>query len=179
MASQLRKSVLNVVTSAVIASMYFVLVFALASISFLPFQVRIADMLVMLPSVVGLPAVYGVTLGCFVANAFAPYGANPIDMSFGSVANLLAGYVVYKIAYDRDSYKALLISSVAASAIITVIVGSYLPIVISVDASLENLLAVGWAGVLPGEVISVVLLGAPVSRVLKRSSASWRKNPPR
>jgi uncharacterized membrane protein len=178
MSSQFRESVLNIVTSAVIASMYFVLVFALAGISFLPFQVRIADMLVMLPSVVGLPAVYGVTLGCFVANAFAPYGANPIDMSLGSLANLLAGYVVYKLAYKRESYRVLILSSIAASAIITVVVGSYLPVVIGIDASLENVLLIGWVGVLPGELVSVVLLGVPVSKVLKRSFKLWRKSPP-
>jgi len=170
------RTTINLVLIAMIATLYFVLVYALAAISFLPLQIRVADMLIMLPAVVGLPGVYGITLGCFVANSFPlGYAPNPIDVSLGSVANFIAGYLVYRLAYRNDSDKVLLASSLLAAITITGIVGSYLPIILGMDANIVTILVVGWLGVFPGEFISVVILGVPVCKVLKRSFKAMRE----
>ena len=55
---------------AVIAALYAAMVIVLAPISFGPVQLRLADILIPLAAIFGLPAVYGVTLGAFVANAY-------------------------------------------------------------------------------------------------------------
>jgi len=57
-----------------------------------PVQLRISDFLIALAALLGLPVVIGVSVGCFVVNAFGPIG--PIDILFGSLANLIAASLV-------------------------------------------------------------------------------------
>lgn len=162
----------SVALTAMIAGLYFVLVHMLGPISFIAPQVRVADALLMLPTVLGLPAVVGVTLGCFAANMF-PVGhtVNIIDVIFGSTANLVAGYVVYKIAYNRATAKRLMLSAYLAVTIVTVIVGSYLPFIIPevAEVNLLTVLTVGWLGVLPGETIAIGVIGLPLVKALKKT----------
>ena len=74
---------------AVIAALYATMVIVLAPMSFGPVQLRFADVLIPLAAILGLPAVYGVALGAFVANAY--WFMSPIDVVFGALANLVAG----------------------------------------------------------------------------------------
>jgi len=57
-----------------------------------PVQLRVADFLIALAALLGLPVVIGVTVGCVAVNAFGPIG--PIDIIFGSLANLIAASLV-------------------------------------------------------------------------------------
>ena len=59
---------------SVFASLYVVLGYVFHSISFLEFQVRIADALYPLIAVYGLPALIGTTLGHFLLNLTSPLG---------------------------------------------------------------------------------------------------------
>lgn len=162
----------SVALTAMIAGLYFILVHMLGPVSFIVPQVRVADALLMLPAALGLPAIVGVTLGCFIANMFpVGYTVNIIDVTFGSIANLVAGYVVYKIAYNRATAKRLIISACLAVAIVTVIVGSYLPFIIPevAEANLPTIITVGWIGVLPGEAIAIGVIGLPLIKALKKT----------
>lgn len=165
----------DIAMAAAVASLYAAVTYAFAPISFLPFQVRVSDALIMLPAALGAPAVLGVALGCLVANMF-PYGYAPniIDIVFGSAANLLAGYAVYKLAYGKVGKRRMLLSSLVAALIVTAVVGSYLPFIIPLEGevTLLTLLTIGWLGVLPGEIVAVVLLGVPLAEVVKKASVA-------
>jgi hypothetical protein len=53
-----------------------------------PIQFRVADCLIALAALLGLPIVAGVTVGCFLTNAY--YFLGPADIIFGTIANLIA-----------------------------------------------------------------------------------------
>jgi uncharacterized membrane protein len=57
-----------------------------------PIQLRLSDFLIALAALLGMPVVVGVTLGCVAVNVFGSIG--PIDIIFGSIANLIAASFV-------------------------------------------------------------------------------------
>ena len=64
-----------------------------------PVQLRVSDFLIALAALLGMPVVVGVTLGCAVVNVFGFIG--PIDVIFGSVANLVAASLVMLLRKHR------------------------------------------------------------------------------
>ncbi|MBM5805872.1 MAG: QueT transporter family protein [Candidatus Verstraetearchaeota archaeon] len=64
--------------TAVLAATYVALVLLLAPISFGAIQVRVADALVGLVPLLGMPGVAGITLGVFIGNIPSPLG--PLDL---------------------------------------------------------------------------------------------------
>lgn len=100
------------------AALYAVLVIALAPISFGPIQLRLADCLIPLAALFGLPVIGGVTIGGFLGNAYLWLG--PQDVVLGSAANFLAASVIFLLR--RNQFPACVIGSLP----IGVIVGSYL-----------------------------------------------------
>ena len=153
----------------VFTALYFMLTFIFAPISFLPFQVRVSDALIMLSAALGLPVVYGVFLGCILANLFpVGYPPNPLDVIFGSLANLIASYLVYRISYGRGEKTRLIISGVISSLIITFVVGSYLPFLFLPKVSWMDVFWLGYLGVLPGELVAQLSIGVPLTLALKR-----------
>ncbi|MCX8187470.1 MAG: QueT transporter family protein [Nitrososphaeria archaeon] len=149
--------------------LYFTLTIALAPISYLPFQVRISDVLIVMSVVVGLPAVYGVFFGCILANLFpVGYPPNPIDIVAGSLANLLASYAAYRIAYQRSGKLRIVIAAFTSTLIVSLIVGSYLPFIIMPKVSWRDIFWVGYLGVLPGEVVSQMALGIPAIMTIRK-----------
>ncbi|MCW3980620.1 MAG: QueT transporter family protein [Candidatus Bathyarchaeota archaeon] len=100
------------------AALYTVLVIALAPISFGPIQLRLADCLIPLAALFGLPVIGGVTIGGFLGNAYLWLG--PQDVVLGSAANFLAASVIFLLR--RNQFPACVIGSFP----IGVIVGSYL-----------------------------------------------------
>ena len=85
------KNSISVTLTAVFAAIYAVGVVVLAQISFLPFQVRVADALLPLAMLFGWPAVVGLSLGAFVANIFG--GLGPVDMVGGAIAKIGRAHV--------------------------------------------------------------------------------------
>ena len=90
--------------ASLIAAIYIVLVllqvmpFPLASLTFGPIQLRIAEGLALLP-LVEAAAVPGVFVGCLIANLLiAPYsGFGLVDIIGGSLVTLLAAYLTSKM----------------------------------------------------------------------------------
>ena len=110
--------------TALSAALYAVLLILLAQISFGPIQLRIADCIIPLAALFGWPWIWGVTLGCFIGNLIGGMMAfgylNPTDIILGSIANLIAAYMIFRLKDHR------LIGCILGSIIIGVIVGGYL-----------------------------------------------------
>jgi len=85
---------------AMIAAIYTVMTLALAPISYGNLQVRLSEMLTMLP-LVYQPSIIGVTVGCFLSNLLgALMGVNPtgyLDAIVGTLATLLAAICTWKL----------------------------------------------------------------------------------
>jgi uncharacterized membrane protein len=162
-----RKSSFTVTLAAVMAALYAIGVVVLGPISFQVFQVRVADALLPLAMLFGWPAILGLSLGAAVANLFG--GLGPIDIVGGGLANLIAGYVAWRISLNRG--KPWLLLGVASQVVIvTVIVGSYLSYLFGVP------LEVGLLGVLLGSIVAIGVLGSLLLLALssKRLSAALR-----
>ena len=149
---------------AVIAALYAAMVIVLAPISFGPVQLRLADVLIPLAAILGLPAVYGVTLGAFVANAY--WFMSPIDVLFGALANLVAGYTIYKY---KDN---LVPASAIASVVIGIMVGGYLWIFFP-PPSILGLQLPAWLGMIISvslsSLVAVAVLGVALVKLLQQS----------
>ena len=102
----------------VFSSLYAVLLVALAPISYGPIQLRVADCLIPLAALFGWPVISGVTIGCFLGNAY--YWLGPQDVVFGTIANLVAATIIF-VLRNRQ-----FLACVLGSLPIGIIVGSYL-----------------------------------------------------
>ena len=138
--------------AASFAALYAVAVVLLAPISYGVMQVRLADALIPLSMVFGLPAVYGVTLGNIIANLYGGYG--PIDVVFGTLANLLASYVAFQLRQKP------LLGCFSATMIVSLIVGAYLWILVGVPVEVSIL------GVFAGSFIAITILGYLLQRFI-------------
>ncbi len=83
----------SLVRGAVIAAIYAVLCIVMQPLSFGPMQLRFAEALTVLPFIFP-EAVWGVTLGCLIANLF---GGTVLDIIFGTLATFLAAVVTRKM----------------------------------------------------------------------------------
>ncbi|MGB9708654.1 MAG: QueT transporter family protein [Infirmifilum sp.] len=162
----------KIALASLIASLYAILVYILPMTSFLLWQVRIADSLLPLVTVLGYPAVIGVSVGCFIGNILAaPWGSsglNFLDALLGSLVNFVAGYTAYKLAYRRGFL--LRVAAVLSQVIIVSIgVGSYLRWFLLWAFNTDVTLVVSIAGVLPGSLVSIFFLGLPLSLGVERA----------
>ncbi len=92
------------VRAATIASLYFVITFFTKPLSFGAIQVRIAESLTVLPYIFP-EAIWGLTIGCFLANIFSPFG--PIDMILGTFLTFIAALLTMEIGkHSKSKYLA-------------------------------------------------------------------------
>lgn len=108
--------------TAIFASLYVVInvlqTLMGGSITYGPIQLRVADCLIALAALLGLPVIGGVTLGCFLTNAF--YFLGVPDVVFGPIANLIAATIIFLLRKHR--FLACLIGALPVG----FIVGGYL-----------------------------------------------------
>lgn len=128
-----------------------------------PVQLRVSDFLIALTALLGLPVVIGVTIGCALVNVFGPIG--PIDIVFGSLANLIAASVVMLLRKQK------LLSCILGAFPIGVIVGGgYLWMFAPAPAEFAFLPA--WIAmlisILISSLIAVAVIGYIVLRILSR-----------
>jgi len=150
--------------TSLFATLYAVLVIFLAVISFQLVQVRLADALIPFSIVFGWPAVIGVTVGCIVSNVVSPMPSVIIDVTLGSIANLIASFLAWKIGRlkRRESLVNEFLGCSAATIVITFIVGTYLAIITEMEPW------IWWLGIGVGSVISINILGYILIQVMKR-----------
>ncbi|NLJ89360.1 MAG: QueT transporter family protein [Clostridiales bacterium] len=89
---------LFITQSAIIAAIYVALVYIFSPISFGPVQIRIAEILTVLPFFTPA-AIPGVTIGCFLSNLLM--GADPLDVVFGTLATLVGAIGSYKLRHNK------------------------------------------------------------------------------
>jgi len=154
-------SPIDLVLTAFFGATYAIGVVGLAPISFAIFQVRVADSLLPLAIIFGLPASLGFSIGALVANMFG--GLGMVDILGGSLANLIAGIVGWKIGQSRIRGR-WFIATVAQNIILTVIVGTYLSYLLGLPVVL------GWAGIFLGSAVAVNILGYALLEAVSRSS---------
>jgi uncharacterized membrane protein len=160
----------NLALASIFAALYAVLVVALAGISFQLVQVRIADALIPLSIAFGWPAVVGVAIGAAVANIVSPLPSVVVDVVFGSLANLVASFLAWRISRLKFSSEIIgeLLGCISAILAVTLIVGTYLAILFQMDVW------VWWLGIGAGSVISIGLIGFPLVQIMKRISQKPR-----
>ena len=151
--------------TAIVAALYAALVIVFAPISFGPIQLRIADCLIPISALLGFPAVAGVGLGALIGNMY--WFLSPIDVIFGSIANLIAGFIILKFR------KRLFLACITASLIIGIIVGGYLWLFFPPPSILGLNLPVWFAMIVSitlSSLIAIAGLGYLLLKTLKRTS---------
>jgi uncharacterized membrane protein len=150
--------------ASLFAALYAVLVISLAVISFQLVQVRLADALIPLSIVFGWPVVAGVTIGTLISNVVSPMPSVIIDVTLGSIANLIASFLAWKIGRLKrgNSLVNEFLGCSVATIVITFVVGTYLAIITQME------LWIWWLGIGVGSVISINALGYILIQVIKR-----------
>lgn len=142
------------IQGAVIASIYVVLTFIFAPISYGVMQVRISEALTILPYFTPV-AIPGLFVGCLVANLLGPYGV--MDMVFGSFATLVSAFLSYRLR------RIPLLVPFPPVLINGLVIGGLLYFVYGVPVSFIG--CVLW--VAAGQIISCYGLGYPLLKILK------------
>lgn len=119
--------------SAVIAALYVALGIIFAPIAFGPVQLRVAEAFTLLP-VFTPAAIWGVTLGCGISNAYGFFmGMNmlgALDIIIGSFATLIAAYMTY--ALRRIKWRGLpILAPIPPILVNAVIIGAELSFVLT------------------------------------------------
>ena len=135
-----------------IGAIYALLTVLFAPISYGMIQVRISEMLMILPFFTPA-AIPGLFVGCLVANIFGGYGIP--DIVFGSLATLVSAYLVSKIG---NKYLVPLPPVI----INAVVVGLVLHLVLD----LPFYMTVIWVGI--GQLVACYGLGLPLLLILEK-----------
>lgn len=138
------------------AALYAALIIVLAPISFGPVQLRVADVLIPLVALFGWPVVGGVTIGCFVGNAY--FWLGPIDVFAGPIANFVAAVTILLLRKHR------LLACIVGALPIGIIVGSYLWLFFPPPEILAFLPV--WAAMIVSITISSIIAIAVIGYVL-------------
>ena len=127
-------------------------------------QLRVADCLIALAALLGLPVVAGVTIGCFLTNAYYFIGVQ--DVVFGPVANLIAASIIFLLRKHR------LMACVLGALPIGFIVGGYLWLFFPPPEVLNILPA--WAAMIASitvsSLIAITVIGYLLLSILSKSS---------
>ena len=159
----MKRNVKLLALNGVLAAVYAVVTVLTASFAYGPIQFRLAEALCLLP--VLLPqTVWGVTVGCVLANLFSPVSA--LDVVIGSLATLLAALWVIKV---RRVWLAPLPMTICNA----VLVGGMLAWVYTPDNLVSGFfLMAGEVGL--GELAVGYVLGVPLILALKRTDVLQR-----
>lgn len=127
-----------------------------------PIQLRLADFMIALAALFGWPLIGGVTIGCFLTNAYYFLGAP--DVLLGPIANFIAAWLVMLLRKRR------LLACVAGALPIGLIVGGYLWLFFPPPEALGSLPA--WAGMIlsitVSSLIAVAVIGYLALSMLSR-----------
>ena len=148
----------------VFSILYAVLLVTLAPISYGPIQLRVADCLIPLAALFGWPVISGVTLGCFMGNAY--FWLGPQDVIFGTIANLAAATIIF-VLRNRQ-----FLACVVGSLPIGIIVGGYLWIFFP-PPEIFGLQLPLWSAMIVSITISTLIVVAGIGyAILKTLSSS-------
>lgn len=104
--------------------------------------------------------IWGLTIGCFLANIIGPYGVP--DIIFGTTATFLSVYAVYMTSKIMDGKKyALLVSSIWPTVINAIIIG----IMLNIFFGLPLMLSMAQVGF--GQFVVITIIGVPLYKSLE------------
>ena len=149
----------KLVTNALIAALYAGCTLALAPISYGVMQFRVSEALTLLPFI-RKDTVWGITIGCLLANLLNPMGVNPLDVVFGTLATLLAALVT---ARCKKAWLAAIPPVVSNG----IIIGAMLAYTLTPDAFMASFAAFGVQIALEDAVVCF-LLGIPLASLVKK-----------
>ena len=151
-----RKSpTLRLAQGAAIAALYVVLTLVFAPISFGAMQIRISELLTILP-LFTLAAVPGLFVGCLLANLLG--GAVVLDVLFGSLATLIGAALGYVLRFNRWLVP---IPAVVSNTVIV-------PLVLRYGYGVDIPLLLMALYVAAGEIIGCYVLGELFASILLR-----------
>ncbi|MEM2117956.1 MAG: QueT transporter family protein [Candidatus Bathyarchaeia archaeon] len=148
--------------SAVFAALYAAGVIFLAPISFGVYQVRIADALLPLSMIFGMPVAVGSSLGCLVANVYGGLGI--VDIIGGTIANFVACALAWYIG--RGGFARRFLGALVETVVITAIVGGYLALLFEVPVE------IGLLGIFIGSLVAINILGFALLEIFYRSGVA-------
>jgi uncharacterized membrane protein len=119
-------------------------------------QVRVSDALLPLAMIFGIPSAVGLCIGTVVSNSY--YFIGPVDIIFGSVANLIAGFLSAKYSKGNP-----LLAAAYPVVVVTLVVGTYLPELLFIDAPLWLF----YISMFVGEFIACMLIGVPLLKAVQ------------
>lgn len=154
----MRRRIMILTTSALIAALYAVITMVLGFLSYGPVQIRFSEAMTVLPyfKPVAVPALF---VGCIIANIF---GGNGLwDICIGSTATLIAAFVTYKISFNKPKRK--LLAPLPPVIVNAAIVGPML----SILYHMPMLVAIG--SVAAGQLIACYVLGYPLMLILEKN----------
>jgi len=159
----------DIALSAVFAALYVIInVLQMISVGnptvYGPVQLRIADCLIALAALLGLPIIAGVTVGCFLTNAYYFIGVQ--DVVFGPLANLIAASIILLLGRHRFA------ACIAGALPIGLIVGGYLWLFFPPPEVLNTLPA--WAAMIVSitvsSLIAIAMIGYLLLSILSKPS---------
>ncbi|NMA54571.1 MAG: QueT transporter family protein [Firmicutes bacterium] len=116
-----QESVKYWIRAALIAALYVAITYALQATSFLPAQFRLAEALTLLPMLFP-EAIWGIGVGCFIANLFSPAGL--IDVVLGSLTSLLAAFITYRYRWHAIGFLSpIVLNALVVSAYLRLLAG--------------------------------------------------------
>ncbi|MDU3803936.1 QueT transporter family protein [Paraclostridium bifermentans] len=155
----MKTNIKKLVTTALVAAIYATLTLVLGAISYGPIQFRVAEIMVLLPFI-KKDYIWGLTIGCFLANIIGPYGVP--DIIFGTTATFLSVYAVYLTSKMMDGKKyALLVSSIWPTVINAIIIG----IMLNIFFGLPLMLSMAQVGF--GQFVVITIIGVPLYKSLE------------
>lgn len=146
---------------AIFSALYASSVIILAPISFGIYQIRLADALLPLSMIFGLPGALGFGLGALLSNLYGTLGL--LDIIGGATANLLACILAYYFA-KKGGIIYRFVGSILETIIVTIVVGGYLSVIFDVPIEISLL------GVLGGSIVAINFVGFPLQEAIRKSS---------
>ena len=152
--------------AAVIAALYAMLCFFLKPICYGSVQLRISEVLCVLPIFMS-EAIAGLFIGCLISNLLG--GAFLNDVVLGSLTTLIAAFLTRFIYKKTKNTPLALFPPVILNALI---VGLYVPFVYSDPGSVNTLPVVLFSMLTVGigQAIVIYLLGMPFSKAISKFS---------
>ena len=158
----------KIVMTSLVAAIYAVLTLVLGAISYGPIQFRIAEIMVLL-AFIKKDYIWGLTIGCFLANVIGPYGAP--DIVFGTTATFLSVYAIYLTGKVMKGKKyAILIASIWPTLINAIIIGFMLNIFVGMPLIL-SMIQVGF-----GEFVVITIIGVPLYKIIGKKYIKLLEN---
>lgn len=157
----------KLVRCSLIAAVYVALCLALQPFTYGMVQVRVAEMLCLLP-VFGADYIVGVTVGCFLANLLGTMlGLTvAVDILFGTAATLLACIFTRLLRHIRIRGLALP-AAIPPVVFNAVIVGAELSLFFTEGALTAPVVAMNMLSVALGELVSCCVLGVALVRLIE------------